>query len=316
MSLDHYVSQVHLKNFYSPDLGGKQMHALRKKDLYGFPCSSRDVCRLNEGSTNEYLREPRKIEEFLETIEPKYNSSLEKLRLREIDQETVYVLSGFAAYIGVCSPTAMRLHAEPLRTIVDATARVLEQTGALGEVPSYFEGKSISDLLDTSEIKIKIDEKYPQAIGIASILQRASSWGNSSWEVLLNQDEKSPFFTSDFPLAIEITQDPRVLNRIIPLSPDIALRIKPDINLDRNELDLSFKKFRVSYKKISGKQVRCVNELIVRCAENLVFYRDKEEWVQRFVTKHSPYKIVAKTVRLPQGTGYGIASTMRIEKDE
>ena len=32
MSLDHFVSQVHLKNFYSPKLGNL-MYAMRKNDL-------------------------------------------------------------------------------------------------------------------------------------------------------------------------------------------------------------------------------------------------------------------------------------------
>ena len=39
MSLDHYVSQVHLKNFYSPALDGL-MYATRKSDLKTFQCNS------------------------------------------------------------------------------------------------------------------------------------------------------------------------------------------------------------------------------------------------------------------------------------
>jgi hypothetical protein len=49
-ALDHYVSQVHLRNFYSPELGRK-MYALRKSDLRAFPCRSEDVCRIEAGST-------------------------------------------------------------------------------------------------------------------------------------------------------------------------------------------------------------------------------------------------------------------------
>jgi hypothetical protein len=69
MPLDHYVSQVHLKNFYSPALGDL-MNAMRKPDLKAFPCRAQDVCRIEDGSTNAYLRSDRAIEEFLKNIEP------------------------------------------------------------------------------------------------------------------------------------------------------------------------------------------------------------------------------------------------------
>jgi hypothetical protein len=52
LALDHYVSQVHLKNFYSPAMNGL-MYAIRKSDLKRFPTKSQDVCRIEEGSTNE-----------------------------------------------------------------------------------------------------------------------------------------------------------------------------------------------------------------------------------------------------------------------
>ena len=68
MSLDHYVSQVHLKNFYSPKLG-KLMYAIRKKDLKAFTPNSESVCRIDNGSTNSYMQNPRIIEDFLEGVE-------------------------------------------------------------------------------------------------------------------------------------------------------------------------------------------------------------------------------------------------------
>jgi hypothetical protein len=79
MPLDHYVSQVHLKQFNSPALDGL-MHAIRKSDLKRFPARSRDVCRIEDGSTNAYLKEDRAIEEFLRDVEPRYDASLAKLR--------------------------------------------------------------------------------------------------------------------------------------------------------------------------------------------------------------------------------------------
>ena len=108
MPLDHFVSQVHLRNFYSPALGDR-MYGMRKSDGLTFQCRSRDVCRMEDGSTNPYLKEPRAIEEFLKTIEPNYNKALLSLREGRIERDTVYTIAGFAAYVAVCSPAAMRI---------------------------------------------------------------------------------------------------------------------------------------------------------------------------------------------------------------
>lgn len=69
MPLDHYVSQVHLRKFYSPTLNDL-MFAVRKSDLKHFCCNSKSVCRIEDGSNNEYLRKDRLIEEFLQFVEP------------------------------------------------------------------------------------------------------------------------------------------------------------------------------------------------------------------------------------------------------
>jgi hypothetical protein len=86
MPLDHYVSQVHLKNFYSP-VSPKRMYAIRKFDLKTLPCNAPIVCRIEEGSTNAYLINDRAIEDFLLAVEPKYNASVVKLQGDKIDRE-------------------------------------------------------------------------------------------------------------------------------------------------------------------------------------------------------------------------------------
>jgi hypothetical protein len=84
----------------------------------------------------------------------------------------------------------------------------------------------------------------------------------------------------DFPIAIEKTSDPRVLNRIVPLAPNLAVRIKPDISLDETQIDLSFSKFSCVSRHIGHGDVVKINTLLVRCAEDTVFYRDNHPWVQ------------------------------------
>src|SRR5712671_1501146 len=102
LALDHYVSQVHLRQFYAPALGGL-MYATKKSDLKSFCCDSKSVCRIEENSTNAYLANDREVEEFLIGVEPKYNASVGKLRDGKIDQECIAVIGGFAAYVSCCA---------------------------------------------------------------------------------------------------------------------------------------------------------------------------------------------------------------------
>ena len=111
MALDHFVSQVHLRNFYSPVLGDL-MYAIRK-------------------------------------IEP----------------ECVYVVSRFASYVKTCSPGGMRIHAAQLRT---SSARALDAAGAIPPPPDSLGGAALTELQRDGKIGIKVDQKYPQAIGIAN----------------------------------------------------------------------------------------------------------------------------------------------------
>ena len=205
MALDHFVPQVHLRNFYSPTL--RRLYAIRKSDLGYFTPGAGAVCGVVQGNTNPYLADERIIERFLENIEPKYDTALSKLRENNIDQEAIFVIAGYVAYVESCSPAAMRIWADPLKAYVKATATIMERQGLIEKAPETLEGKSITDLLEAGAVQIKVDHKYPQSLGIKGILDRTKLYGNSRWEILLNKQPNSPFFTSDFPVAIERRRD-------------------------------------------------------------------------------------------------------------
>jgi hypothetical protein len=302
VSLDHYVSQAHLKNFYSSDLK-ELMYAIRKNDQKMFTPNSDSVCRIEENSTNSYLREDRIIEEFLKGVEPKYNSVVSKLSKEQIDQEIIYVIAGFVSYVLTCSPAGMRINSELFRGSVEEAARIMDKHKRLPPPPKELGGESLTEMLENGNVRIEIDKKYPQAMGITSVLSYVSIFGNALWEILINPFVDNPFFTSDFPVAIEKTKDPRVLNRIIPLAPNIAVRIMPDISLDRNNNDFTFQNFRYKYKKLCRKDIVRINRLLVQCAETTVFFNRNYDWVPKFVCNNSGFRIEPQTNRIPQGNG-------------
>jgi hypothetical protein len=311
MPLDHYLPQVHLKKFYSPVLCNR-MYAIRKRDLKVFTPRSEDVCRIMDGSTNAYLREDRAVEDFLKTIEPNYNVALEKLIAREVDNTCIYTIAGFVASVISCSPAGMRIGSGPLRSTVEITAAMMEARGVLPFPPPQLGNTTLTELLRDGAVSVTIDPKYPQAIGISSVLALTARFGNFTWEILHNDFDDSPFFTSDFPVAIEKTEDPFIVNRIVPLAPNLALRIRPDLTLDSGRTDFSFRNFGYRCRKVARKDLVKLNFLIVRCAEDCVFYRDDRPWVRPFVTKNRHYRIEPHNHKLKTPTGTLLVSTLRV----
>jgi hypothetical protein len=288
MALDHYVSQVHLRNFYSPTTG--RLFGVKKFDLKTFPCRSEDVCRIEDGSTNAYLTRERAIEDFLLGVEPKYNAAVAELRKGPPDPDGVFVLAGFAAFVSCCAPAAMRIGTPPLQAMLEREAKKLDAAGLFEKAPPSLGGKSMTELLTDGTVKFKVDPKYPQALGISGILERLWVWGNSSWEVLKIDDPGLCFCTSDFPVAIEVRADNSV-DRIVPLAPDIALRIVPDNRLRGFKRDASLRLTSCRSRTVSRAEVVQINRTIVRCAEELVFFRAEEPWTKEFVFKNRFFRI-------------------------
>ncbi len=311
MPLDHYIPQVHLRKFYSPALGNR-MYAIRKSDLKVFTPRPEDVCRIMDGSTNAYLLKDRAIEDFLETIEPKYNAALDKLIAGDIDNTCIYTIAGFVASVISCSPAGMRIGSEPIKRTVETTAAIIEAQGLLPPPPPQLGDTTLTELLRDGAVNVTIDPKYPQALGISSIIEFTARFGNFKWEILHNDLDDNPFFTSDFPAAIEKTDDPRIVNRIVPLAPNLALRIKPDLSLDNDRLNFSFDNFGYRNRKVGRNELIKLNCLIVRCAEDSVFYRDDHSWVRPFVTKNRHYHVEAHTQRLTTPAGILQFVTQRV----
>lgn len=311
MALDHYVSQVHLKNFYSPELGDK-MHAIRKRDQLQFICGAKDVCRIEENSTNSYLVHDRAIEDFLLNVEPSYNRAVTTLRDGTIDADTVFVIAGFIAYVATCSPAGMRIQSEPLQRSVQATAAILDAAGRLGRAPESLGNKTLTELIEGGMVNVAIDPKYPQALGIADIQTLMTRLGNATWEILLNEDPASQFLTSDYPVALETMSDPAMIHRLVPLTPSVAVRIIPNVPVNWEKVGAGFPMFRYVRRYPDHAAIRALNTAIVQCAETTVFYRHQQNWMKRFVAKNSSYRIEAVTERLPGRKSQVLLTTQKI----
>ena len=279
------------------------MYAINKKNLKEFTPRSEDVCRIEDGSTNADLREDRAIEEFLKAIEPNYSTAVAKLASNRIDGECIYTIAGIVACLISCSPAGMRIHSSALQGVAEIEAVMLDSRGLIPAPPPELGGMNLTEMLNKGIVKVDVDPKFPQAIGIASIIKNTAMLGNFKWELLRNDFEDSTYFTSDYPVAIETTSDPSVQNRIVPLSPSLAIRIRPDREINRERADFTFVSFDCQNKRLGRREVAQINRLIIRCAEELVFFRDNHPWVSGFVRKNSQFRIEPRTHKVPHGTG-------------
>jgi hypothetical protein len=179
----------------------------------------------------------------------------------------------------------------------------MDARGELPAPPEELGGRTVTEILRSGDIKIVVDPKYSQAVGTTTINGIVQIFGNCSWDILINNIDESPFFTSDFPIAVEATRDPRVMNRIVPLAPNLAVRIRPDISLARMPLDFTSLGFDARGENFFLKEIADLNRLLVRCAEDVVFYRDDRPWVRSFIEKNRHFRVEQTVRKFPDGKG-------------
>lgn len=302
MALDHYIPQVHLKNFYAPELG-KLLYAFRKSDGDEYTPNSKSICRTDEGNTNEYLESPRAVEEFLKDIEPNYNKSVNALSSDNFGEDEIYVISGFLSYVMTCSPTAMRMGTIMLEETIKEEARILDKQGLFDKPPKELEGKSVTELIDSGILKVDVDGKFPQAIGVSNIVDRIFQIGNFRWEILINNHEDAPFFTSDFPIAPETAMVTGAVMKTIPLSPKLAVKIIPHLAPSENYKPDNFKDFEYRIRNINRAEAVHINRLLVRSAEETVFSSCNQNWVRKFIQRNKSYQTTTKVriIKTPDG---------------
>lgn len=286
MALDHYISRVHLKQFtHKPNTG--QLHAIRKSDLKQFPPLPADVCRVPDGSTNEYLTENRAVEGFLKGIEPAYEPCLTRLLDGEFDWQCREVFAGFLAYIQIYSPAAIRMFDPMIRKVLERTRNLLEESGELApidlpEVPSWH-GKSLSQLVDEGEVVEKIDLKMPQAMATTQLLKIQKTLASCDITVM-KAGSRNYFLTSDFPSVILFHLKNKFAQRFIPISPKVGLWFHTETSSEERT-DLQHR-----VVEIGTRRVQNINDEIIKSAENLVFATHKFPWLASRVKRFRRFR--------------------------
>jgi Protein of unknown function (DUF4238) len=255
-------------------------------------------CSAIDGNTNRYLSDPRAVEAIIRPIESGYARAVAQVESSNILPDSIVVLAGWITYVETSSPAAMRLGAAMLSPLIEETAKHVESLGDLPPAPPELGGKSLSELLSSGEVKVNVDPKYPQAMGVAGFLDRVRAHSNCRWHFLHNDHSDSPFFTSDYPIVAEPAGAPHLFNKVVPLSPTIAVRLIAWMDPREVREAQALSNFKYVIRSLKRNEVRDVNTMIVRAAENIVIYRDPRDWVLPFVRKHAAFRTESRTDRL------------------
>jgi hypothetical protein len=78
------------------------------------------------------------------------------------------------------------------------------------------------------------------------------------------------------------------------------------------EPDPSFARFSCQRRAPRRFELLEINRLIVRSAEDMVFYSSNLNWIPKFIAKNRHYRVEVITERIPLGTGYLNNATQRI----
>lgn len=291
MALDHYVSQVHLKQFLR-QTDKKLLNAARKSDLSVFTPRPRDVCRVEDGSTNKYLTDNRAVEDFLKEIEPAYEPCLARVFAGELNWKSRQVFSGFLAYIQTYTPAALRMFDPMTRAMLERTVRLLEESGELEpidlpELPDWH-GKTMSQLTKEGKVKLNIDLRMPQAMATTQLLKVRQSLASSD-VTILKPAGSSRFLTSDFPSVILAHHQNKFAQRFLPLSPKLGIVFHTHTSIeDREEVNHRF-------IEIGARRTQNINDEIIKAAEDLVFSTHKYPWLFDKVKMFRKFRVESVT---------------------
>jgi hypothetical protein len=94
-------------------------------------------------------------------------------------------------------------------------------------------------------------------------LRNLSRGNRTKQEHFNSPSDDTPFFTSDYPVAIEVADLNEPINKVILLAPDLAIRIRPDIRMARAAEDPTFAKFTSTKCALNRHEVVNLNRQIV-----------------------------------------------------
>lgn len=127
-------------------------------------------------------------------------------------------------------------------------------------------------------------------------------------------DSSIPFITSDNPAVLYYKDNnPQIGQTYIPLKPNMAILIAPDLSIKRPS-DEDVRKYDNSKDAFGVIKPPCVEEFnkqIIKSAEKIVIHQCKEDWLKKLVHKYRNWRVETIISHLPTEKGVFTISRQR-----
>lgn len=308
---DHYVAETYLKWFCNSD--GK-LSVYSKKWLKHQYKSPAQICKEEQGSNNQYFQKERLLEEYLKKCENRWNDSVriftsdptsDKFKLDYLQSKKI--IADYIAYLGFGTPAKNRTGQEHLKAIVHKMFEIMYKQGMFPPPP-----ESLKSLLPDikNNIAVKIDSKYPQAIGISALKEMSDRLFFCSWLRVENQTD-IPFITSDNPFCFWYVKNSEQPWIYVPITPKFAVLMRPFLDAkEAISYNHSLDDGEIAKPEFIGK----MNDLIIGGAERIVISNVKSDELLRDVKKLKDKKLVTEILEVPMGNGGKIIISKQVIK--
>ena len=112
---------------------------------------------------------------------------------------------------------------------------------------------------------------------------------------------RSPFITSDNPVAVRQSGDLRVpMTRYLPITPGLCLSVAFDRARRLPPIDASMAPLgRVNWRQATAQGAKSINRLVAQCAEELVISTAHSVGIESLVRNCARFRVDAEFVTLP-----------------
>lgn len=319
MSKDHYVAITYLKHFVDSAANG-MLNAYSKKNSKQFQCYPKDVCYEINGDANQFFNaNTNLLGQFRAIFEPNWNVALEAFLSNRNTDHDKFVVSAYMANLMVVTPSWQRVGAKMYAENMKGTlefARKLHDKGVKQMDEVLCDG---IDLISRGDLSIDVDTDYIKGIATKQLMVYAVLIYHSDWHLLINETSEK-FITSDNPVAMQTLGvfSGRV-KRYLPLTPELCLMIEFDghkqKNLNDDEFWSEFQKSpegKILKLDVKNKEVKAINVMQVKSAENLIFTSIASEKISYITQKYAKYQLDVNYHEFPSSDGNEKYQAMQI----
>jgi len=322
MTQDHFVSITYLKHFADSN----EKLYVYKKNMEGekyFYTTPDNVCKMRNGDLLKGTMDENLLKEHLRYFEEKWNRVINNIKEGNFTKYERWFVAGYLATLITINPNRIEGVKKSLKDIVDTERILLSKK-------YYQENKKMYNALsDIENIKTVVNKNYAKALSFSLALALQYEFFCGKWILFVNNDENTPFITSDNPVCMYYSNfssyDPIGGFRYFPLSTKFGVFVGVNPYEERKIFnpkkirtiaDLPDTSENIKTGSIKSEDVKQFNDLVIKCAENFIISNKENKHIEQKVEELKNFRMRSKTQVFPVHRGFLNINTIEItDKD-